>query len=82
MDGAELKKRRIARRDTTRSLGEALGVSAATISRWETGERQIRPAFRKLLDLFFQMASPPPKPKERHEPRRRKVLTTKKRAHP
>ncbi len=65
MDGTRLKKQRERLNYSTRDLARAIGVSSATISRWETSSRQMRPAFGKLLEMFFQTA--PAK-----EPRKRK----------
>ncbi len=73
MDGKGLKRYRERLNYSTRDLAKAIGVASATVSRWETGTRQIHPVFARMLDQFFQTAPA-------REPRRRK--TTKKEAKP
>jgi DNA-binding transcriptional regulator YiaG len=42
---------------TTVQFAQALKVAQATVSRWETGERKIHPAFERLIKLTFGRAS-------------------------
>jgi len=56
--GSELRRLREERAVTTRTLGKAIGVTGATVSRWETGSRRIHPAFERLLRLYFRGGLP------------------------
>jgi transcriptional regulator with XRE-family HTH domain len=35
-------------------VASAIGVTPATISRWENGRRRIHPAFARILLLYFK----------------------------
>ena len=54
MNGNELHRLRLQRGLSLWDLARAIGVTAATVSRWESGDRRIHPAFGQLLTLYFQ----------------------------
>jgi transcriptional regulator with XRE-family HTH domain len=54
LHGRELRELRRKRGDSIYAVARAIGVSPVSVSRWETGSRRMRPAFAKLLSLYFQ----------------------------
>jgi len=55
--GSDLRKLRKHLGLTTDQLAQSLRVAQATVSRWETGERKIHPAFERLIKLTFGRAA-------------------------
>ncbi len=53
MRGSDLRRLRKRLGLTTAQLAQVLRVAQATVSRWETGERKIHPAFARLIRLTF-----------------------------
>lgn len=57
MQGSDLRRLRKRLRMTTGQVAQALKVSQATVSRWETGERKIHPAFERLIRITLEEPS-------------------------